>query len=418
MILRKKESHFRDFDDQSYIKIEKLLDLKIKDEFKDELKELYSLEDNREEILKIGNSTMLIDVLIELDAACKKKDVKSKIRNVQLKRLYEKEKAIFEIFEIDDEEILLENGTDILEVETVYSAKNDILDYYSLSKFANYCRDLEYDQLVGIIRDYLKAQNENNETECGLRLVYKNEDNKYYFRALTSADGYKDYGINFSIVVALLALDSYAEDNAEEIFINSFVVDESSIYVSFQLTKGIVLTPNLSLKFTLLLENDEIKRNAVSFNGVFTLIFNDNGRESEIFLKPRGMKSDESDFTTDLLTYRHSGSISNVLEKVGTLPELIKEYIEQVSEDAKGILEIEHPDDVKKLIARKIKYSKKPEFKAYKDQIFNNLMNNNVTNVFALFELLRSVEDLFEHTDVISKDFWRTKLYESLIEKR
>lgn len=417
MILKKKESHFKDFDDQSYVKIEKLLDLKIKDEYKDELKELYSLEDNIEEILKIGNSTMLIDALIELDDACKKIDLKSKIRNVQLKRLYEKEKAVFEIFEIEDEEILLENGSDILEVETAYSAKNDILDYYSLSKFANYCRDLEYDQLVGIIKDYLKVQNENNETERGLRLVYNNEDKKYFFRALTSADGYKDYGINFSIVVALLALDSYAEDNDEEIFINSFVVDESTIYVSFQLTKGIILTPNLSLKFTLILENDEIKRNAVSFNGVFTLIFNDNGKESEIFLKPKGMKSDESDFPSDLLTYRHSGSITNVLEKIGKLPELIKEYVQQVSEDAKNIVEIKHPDDVRKLIARKIKYSKKPEFKAYKDQIFKSLMNNNVNNVFGLFELLRSVDDLFEHTDVISKDFWRSKIYEALVNK-
>lgn len=418
MILRKKESHFRDFDQQSYVKIEKLLDLKIKEEYKEELKELYSLEDNREEFLKVGNSIPLIDALLELDAACKKKDLKSKIRNVQLKRLYEKEKAVFEIFGVDDEEILLENGSDILEVETVYSAKNDILDYYSLSKFANYCRDLEYDQLVDIIRDFLKTKNENNEDERSLRLVYHNEDRKYYFRALTSTEGYKDYGINFSIVIALLALDSYAEDNSDEIFINSFVVDESTIYVSFQLTNGFVLTPNLSLKFTLLLENDEIKRNAVSFNGMFTLIFKDNGRESEIFLKPKGMKSNESVFASDLLTYRHSGSISNVLEKIGLLPELIKEYVEQVSNDAKGIIAIDNPEDVKKLIANKIKYSKKPEFKIYKDRIFNSLMSNNVTNIFALFELLRSVEDIFEHTDVISKDFWRTKLYESLIERK
>lgn len=45
-------------------------------------------------------------------------------------------------------------------------------------------------------------------------------------------------------------------------------------------------------------------------------------------------------------------------------------------------------------------------------------MGNNVDNIFALFELLRNVEDLFEHTDVISKDFWRTKIYESLTEKK
>lgn len=418
MILQKRELHFKDFDAQSFVKVNKLLNLEIKEEYKEELKELYSLEENREQVLKIGNAKSLIDALLDLDNACLKIDIESKIRNIQLKRLFEKEKAIFEIFEIDNELINSRTHSDILEVETAYSAKHDILEYYSLSKFANYCRDLDYEDLVDSIKNYLKVKNESNEDECSLRILYHNEQEKYYLRAITSKDGYKDYGINFSILIALIALNKYVEDNSEEIFINTFVVDDSTTYISFQLNNSITLNSNLSLRFSLILENDEIKRNAVSFNGMFTLTFKDNNRESEIFLKPKGMKSDENSFVSDLLTYRHSGGIDNVVEKIEKLPELIKEYIGQVAEDAKKIIEIQNPNDVKKLIANKVKYSKKPEFKIYKDQIFNKLMGNNVDNIFALFELLRNVEDLFEHTDVISKDFWRTKIYESLTEKK
>lgn len=390
----------------------------MKEEYKDELKDLYSLEEKREEILKIGNAKSLLNALLELDNSCEKLDIESKIRNVQLKKLFEKEKAIFEVLEVQDENVINRIGGDILLVETAYSAKHDILDYYSLSKFANYCRDLEYEDLVDVIKNYLNVKNELNEDECSLRLLYHKEQKSFYLRAITSKDGYKDYGINFSVLIALVALNQYVEDNDEEVYINTCVVDDSTVYVSFQLTNNIALNQNLSLRFSLILENDEIKRNAVSFNGMFTLTFRDNGKESEIFLKPKGMKSDENSFVSDLLTYKHSGGIENVKDKIEKLPDLIKEYIEEVGKDAKNIVNIENPNDVKVLIANKVKYSKKPEFKTYKDKVFNKLMSINVDNVFALFELLRNIEDLFEHTDVISKDFWRTKLYESLTEKK
>ena len=45
-------------------------------------------------------------------------------------------------------------------------------------------------------------------------------------------------------------------------------------------------------------------------------------------------------------------------------------------------------------------------------------MKITVDNTFKLFELLRDVEELFEHNDVVSRDFWRAKLYEALIEKK
>ncbi|RZL36926.1 MAG: hypothetical protein EOO96_06010 [Pedobacter sp.] len=78
---------------------------------------------------------------------------------------------------------------------------------------------------------------------------------------------------------------------------------------------------------------------------------------------------------------------------------------------------IKHPDDVRKFISNKVKNSKKPEFKVYKEKVFNKLMSVSVDNTFKLFALLRQIEDLFEHDDVISLNFWRTKLYEALVEK-
>src|SRR5699024_6604364 len=105
-------------------------------------------------------------------------------------------------------------------------------------------------------------------------------------------------------------------------------------------------------------------------------------------------------------------------EKIKSLPDLINFFINQVSEDAKNISDIKNPKDVRLYLARKIKFSKKPEFKKYKDTVFNKLMKITVDNTFNLFEIFREIEELFENEDVISRDYWREKLYESLIEKR
>lgn len=45
-------------------------------------------------------------------------------------------------------------------------------------------------------------------------------------------------------------------------------------------------------------------------------------------------------------------------------------------------------------------------------------MKITVDYTFNLFEIFREIDELFENEDVISRDYWREKLYESLIEKK
>ena len=167
----------------------------------------------------------------------------------------------------------------------------------------------------------------------------------------------------------------------------------------------------------MILENDEIKRNAVAFNGIFKLTYENKSKSSKIYLKPKGLKKDDVSHPVDLLTYRHSGNVKNVFEKVKELPSLINFFINQVKEDSSRISEIKNPDDVRKYLANKIKFSKKPEFKKYKSEVYKKLIKITVSNTFTLFEVFRSVEELFDHDDVISRDYWREKLYQVLIER-
>ena len=331
--------------------------------------------------------------------------------------MLEAEKAIFEISNISDNFILKTNRSDLLEVETKYYAKNDLLDYYNFSRFANYCRDNEYDDLIKTIKDFLQVKNSENNEQVNLRLVYKHDEDKFHLRAITSTGDYRDYGVNFSVFVALVSLSRYVDKNKNDIYIDHFSVSDSEIYVSFRITNEIKLKDDLFLAVSLILENDEIKRNAVSFNGVCKLRYIDKNKESEIYIKPKGLKKEGRNYEVDILSYPHRGSVEKVYDKIEELPIVIEEFIKQVSEDAPKIASIKSPDDVRKLIANKVNYSKKKEFQEFKDRIFKILMKITVENTFQLFELLREVDELFEHDDVVSRDFWRTKLYEALIQR-
>lgn len=419
MILENEKGSFADYDSASFINVRALTNLRIKDNIKEELFGLYALQNKSNDVIKVGNSKGLIDSLNLLDSSCEKRDIDSKVKNVLLEKLLEDEKSIFEIFKIDDDFILKNNGnSDKLLAETVYSAKSDLLEIFSFSKFAKYCKENKYDDLIDSIRDYLRNKNIDNNTPLKLRVVYKNTDKRFYIRAITSIDGYKDFGINFSVLVALMSINTYVGKTGDEFYIDNYIVNDSKIYVSFRKKYETELNTNLSLRFGLILENDEIKRNAVSFNGIFTLVYKKGNQESEVVVRPKGMKSDEESFPTDLLTYRHYGKVESVIKKVEKLPELIEKYISQVSKEAKDITERKNPDSIRELIAKKIKDGRKSEFRVHKSEVLRELNKITVDNIFKLFELLGSIEKLFDKEDVISIDYWRSKLYEALIEKK
>jgi len=419
MILEKEAKQFKDFESSTFVttnQLSKILDKR--NEFKEDLVRVFKTDEQETEILKIGNAKFLLESINDLDNQCEKIDIVSKIKDINLHKILEKEKAIFEIFSISNNFILSKNKSDLLIAETRYSAKNDLLDYYNFSKFANYCRDNDFDKLIDTIKNHLKSENADNIEEKSLRLVYKLDENTFYIRAITSSKDYRDFGINFSVFVALVALGRYVEESKNEVYIDNYVVDDSELYISFSMRNQVKVNKNLSLSFNLILENDEVKRNSVSFNGVFKLKFEDNDKFSEIYIRPRGLKTEDNNYPIDLLTFAHRGKVDSIFEKTKNLPKLIDFFISQVSEDAKKISDIKNPDDVKRFISEKISNSRKPEFKTHKAAIVKKLTSINVDNTFKLFELLREVEDLFEHDDVISRNFWRTKLYESLIERK
>jgi hypothetical protein len=248
-----------------------------------------------------------------------------------------------------------------------------------------------------------------------LRLVYKYEDQKYYLRAVTSDNGYRDFGINFSVFVAIVALGRYAENSGEKVYIDHYSISDSELYVSFQFSREIPLKNGMFLSTSIILENDEIKRSSVSFNGVYKLRFVKNEKESEIVIKPNGLRQKDKNYEVDLLRYPHRGNVSTVMEKTKELPNLIELFRKQATEDAPIIASKKDADSLRDLIFSKVKNARKKEFIKYKGQVLTLMTKVSVDNMFVLFDMLRQVDDLFESDDIVSRDFWRNKVYEVLV---
>ncbi len=402
----------------TFIKVRQLCSIISKDsEFQDDLTKLFEVVPRLEEVLQVGNAKNLIDAINSIDNLCDKIDIVSTKRDIKLDKYVEDKQARFQIFGIDEPSILIDNKSDLLEVVTRYDAKADLLDMYNFSKFANYCNENGYDDLIDQVKGYLEFKNVDNSEEVNLRLLRLKEDGVYYLRAKTSVDGYKNFGINFSVFVAILAMADYAKKSSNSVFIDRFTLQDSSVYVSFAFSNSTQVNTNIKLTFSLILENDEVKRRAVSFNGMFKLDFKDSKYNGTVYLKPGGIRNANKQYSVDILNYAHKGSVAGVLEKMKELPNMIDAFIKQCVHDANIISKISNPQDVKDFLSKKIIRARKNEFQAYKKDVYKKLMATNVDTTFKLFDLLRQVEDLFDHDDVQSVDFWRGKLYEALTRK-
>ena len=120
MILENQKATFgSDYDSESFVNVRQITELWMKDQLKEDLFELYSLQNKVSEPIKIGNSKSLIAALNYLDSQCEKIDIDTEVRNVYLDKMLDNEKAIFDILGINDEFILNKNkSSDLLKTET------------------------------------------------------------------------------------------------------------------------------------------------------------------------------------------------------------------------------------------------------------------------------------------------------------
>lgn len=417
-ILNKKLRHFTNNGlVQSMTSLENAIAVLSRDnEYVDKVLECFSVDRSKEKVIQIGNVKNLLEDISILDSMAEKKDVRVKVRDIVLDKMLEEEAALFTLYGISDLDLVKKLHADHIQVESRYSAKNDVLEIHKLGKFANFCRDNKWSDLLDYINEYIRNHTKNDEF-CSARLIRPIESDRYLLRAVTSDKVYRNYGINFSVLVALLSVNRYAMSTKSDVFIDNYQIDDSRVYLSFRLGAPVRISDNLELSFSLILENDEIKDSSVSFSGVFQLMYTSEGRNTNITLRPNTSHyPGEMSYNTDMLTYTHSMSVEKVYDKISNLPLYIEKYVSQVAKYAKAIIDIKNPNEVKSFIVEAVNKAKKDEFSKYKEAVLRRLAVIESNSIFDLFEALRSVEELFGE-DIVSREYWRKKLFNLLFSR-
>lgn len=417
-ILNKKLRHFtNNVLVQSMTSLENAIAVLSRDnEYVDKILECFSVDKTKEKVIQIGNVKNLLEDIFDLDSMAEKKDLRVKVRDIVLDEMLEDEAALFTLYGISDLDLVKKLHADHIQVESRYSAKNDVLEIHKLGKFANFCRDNKWSDLLDYINEYIRNHTKNDEF-CSARLIRPIESDRYLLRAVTSDKVYRNYGINFSVLVALLSVNRYAISTKSDVFIDNYQIDDSRVYLSFRLGAPVRISDNLELSFSLILENDEIKDSSVSFSGVFQLMYTSGGRNTNITLRPNTFHyPGEMSYNTDMLTYTHSMSVEKVYDKISNLPLYIEKYVSQVAKYARAIIDIKNPNEVKSFIVEAVSKAKKDEFSKYKEDVLRKLAAIESNSIFDLFEALRSVEELFGD-DIVSREYWRKKLFTLLFSR-
>lgn len=388
------------------ISVKNALNLIKKSEYFDEIYKIFQVEEYENDFINIKGAEHIVEQLIKSDEECLKLDIDSELSNVNIEKFTEENQIIFEFANINSPEILMQTKSDLIYAESTYSVKSEYLnDMYQIEKYLDYCMKNRFQDIIDKNLEMLKEKNEYNKKSKKFRLL-KREDNKYFVRGITSVDSYRDYNLRISLFIALIELHKLIKFKSHSYYVSSYSFTESDLKVIFKSSTIKKVTNDIEIGFALELVNDEIRRDAVKFNGIFTILMGN----AEVYVKPEETKA-------NILSFTHSVNIDTIREKLSTLNESINIFIDETVDDAKSIKILEKPDLFREHLVQKIHNSRNVEFnKLYKAQV-KTLLSNKVKTIFELAEIFNNVNIVIADEHVSSLDFWRYKLYQVLMDE-
>ena len=392
--------------DNTITKLSKCLELIEGSEFKDELMELFDFNSllEADESIAISGLNKIMSSVIQRDKRYKKIDIKTHISDISL------------VESIDENTIKLrfknlENSSGekfSIDAKTVYSSKRDYFEgFYKMEKFANFCISEGHFALLSKNVEYLNEQYEDSDALIKSFRLLQDAEGEYYVRAITSANSYYDYNIRFSLFVTILALHKVTKEAGISFSINYCEYSESFIRVYFEKNNQTIIPEVGKLNFILEMSNDEIKREAFKFSGVFTLTINTNNEEARIYLKPKSIK-------TKLISIKHNYLPKTVTEYLAMLADFIRSAEEEMTEDIKEIHKIKNPDELRFTLSRKIELSNTLGLADFK-KVIKETLDVKINNVSELLVLMDKVDKIV--TDLELKEYLRYVYYDLLRDK-
>lgn len=371
--------------------------------FYDEYYESLEMEEILEDYIFIKGAKILVEEVLSMEAKVEKYDIMTTSKDIILVDVLDQTKATFEILNMKSED-------DRYSGITTYSSKSDILDkLYEVERFTNYCKKHGYGELIESLFKNLEEHNNSNETKHVIRFAKLKKTGENFIRAVVSPK-YADYNIKFSVFITLISLHKLMKVDTKSIFsIRNFVISDSEIRVNIQKEGALNLVTGSKVTFGLQLVNDEVKRDAIKFRGIFTIEFDKD--------KGHGLVIQSQTDSSTIISIPHRQG-TNVLSKLSNLDKQIQEFEKNMYQSIETIKSITKPDDVRQFLLKQISRAKSNDFSTIYKNEAKRILLNTVDNILQLLENFQKIDHLIQEEDVKAKDYIRQKLYDVLLGRR
>lgn len=392
-------------DEDEGILVKEALKLVKNSVYREEILDVFKLSEIEDEFIEVPGARKLLETILSMEEQVVKLDLDTFLNKVRCNKFTESGQAILEISDIKDEETRKILKSDMIEAETRYSVRADYFNgLYDIDKYISFLLKNGYEDIIDTNIAMLEKKNEDKNKQKKLRLILNGHE-RPLIRAITSVDRYKDYNLAFSVFVTLIQLHELNKTNGDSFRVSHFSLTESEIKIIFKRRETFKYIDSSRLSFALELTNDEIKREAVRLNGIYSISVK---KDRTVYLKPK-------EGVSTILNFNHSSNLNTVKSKLSVLHQKVEAFIEETIDDFEFSKKVKNPDDIRLHLVAKVLRSREKEFQRYKDEILNTL-SQRVSTTFQLLDTLGLIEEIISDEDIQAKDFWHFKVYQTLVE--
>jgi hypothetical protein len=386
------------------ITIDNLLELIKESEYFQNILNYFQIEENDTTKINIPGAKTLFTILNSSNKKLRKEDIKVELQNIKFD--YSGKFGI--VFKnIEDNEYLKNKNINSLKAYPIHSAQKDFFsNLYDIDKYASKLLNNGFKDILDYNLELLKQKKKHQRK---YRLIYDTDVNIFYLRAIVSTDRYYNYDNAFTIVVALLKLHLEMLTSTVEYELQFFEYNESFIRLYFKTSELKELKGIGYLENTLLVSNDEIKREALRFSNICTIRYVDsNKNEQRLLIKPKDIK-------TKVITIPHGTGVEKAFLNLEDFTKS-SENFEKLFKEVDTITKIQNHNQIVHLVKSKINNSNTDEIKKFKSELTKILLVDikTTTQLLETFNKLVFLEGL----EIDAKEYLRYILYEALIDRR
>jgi hypothetical protein len=386
------------------IEISILLTLVEKSDYYKNILEYFDIDAKNNSKINVKGAKTLFTVIKKLNQRYIKEDLISNLNDINFD--YEKGFAV-QFNNLTGNQYLANLEINSLKATPIHSGERDFFSHlYEIDKYASKLIKNKFNDILDQNLALLKTKGEHVKK---YRLIHDNEENTFYFRAIVSEDRYQNYDNSLTVVIALLKL--HFEMIATDVIydLHFFEYNESFIRMFFKTSETKQLKGVGFLENALQVSNDEIKREALKFSNVCSIIFEDTkNAEQRLVIKPKDIKS-------KVLSITHGTGPKKAFKNLEDFTQA-KENFTSLYKEIETITKLKDHNQIVHLVKSKIQNSNTVEIKKYKEELKKLLLFEikTTTQLLETFNKLIFLEGL----EIDAKEYLRYILYEALIDRR